>query len=83
MAMEKMYNSRLLPFSVIEAAASGDVEAINQVLKHYEGYIAKLATKHMLDKQGYPYWGVDDELRAILETTLSAKILKFDVTRTF
>ena len=33
-------NNRLLPLTVIEAAAGGDVEAINAVLKHYAGYIA-------------------------------------------
>ena len=37
--------SKLLPYHIIAAAASGDVEAINKVLKHYEGYIAALATK--------------------------------------
>ena len=31
-------NNRLLPLTVIEAAAGGDVEAINAVLKHYAGY---------------------------------------------
>lgn len=34
--------SRLLPLTVIEAAAGGDVEAINAVLKHYAEYIARL-----------------------------------------
>jgi len=34
--------SKLLPYHIIAAAASGDVEAINRVLKHYEGYIAAL-----------------------------------------
>ena len=32
--------SKLLPYHIIAAATSGDVEAINEVLKHYEGYIA-------------------------------------------
>ena len=36
---------RLLPMEVIRSASSGDVEAIQKVLKHYEGYIAKLATR--------------------------------------
>lgn len=36
-------NNRLLPLTVIEAAAGGDVEAINAVLKHYAGYIARLS----------------------------------------
>ena len=30
----------LLPYSTIEAAASGNVDAINAVLKHYERYIS-------------------------------------------
>lgn len=36
----------LLPYPVILLAASGDVDAINAVLKHYESYIAVLATRH-------------------------------------
>ena len=35
----------LLPFHVIEAASTGDTEAIQAVLKHYEGYITVLATR--------------------------------------
>lgn len=31
--------SDLLPFHTIKAATNGDIEAINRVLKHYEGYI--------------------------------------------
>lgn len=38
--MDKAQNNKhtLLPFSVIEAAATGNVDAINAVLKHYEPY---------------------------------------------
>lgn len=39
--------SKLLPYHIIAAAASGDVEAINEVLKHYEGYIAALSTRNI------------------------------------
>ena len=38
----------LLPYSTIEAAASGNVDAINAVLKHYERYIAALATRTLV-----------------------------------
>ena len=41
-------NNRLLPLTVIEAAAGGDVEAINAVLKHYAGYIARLSMRELL-----------------------------------
>lgn len=40
-------NNRLLPLTVIEAAAGGDVEAINAVLKHYAGYIARLSMREL------------------------------------
>jgi len=71
----------LLPFDIIETAASGDVEAINQVLKHYEGYIIALSTKRLFDEQGKPYMVVDTETRRILETRLIVKIMQFDVNR--
>ncbi len=41
-------NNRLLSLTVIEAAAGGDVEAINAVLKHYAGYIARLSACGLL-----------------------------------
>lgn len=74
--------SRLLPFPVIEAAAGGDVDAINKVLKHYEGYIIVLSTRRLFDEYGNPHLVVDNEIRRTLETKLITKILQFDVTRT-
>ena len=53
----------LLPFHVIEAASTGDTEAIQAVLKHYEGYITVLATRKM---------------RQRLEAKLITKTLGFD-----
>ena len=43
----------LLPYSTIEAAASGNVDAINAVRKHYERYIAALATRTLYDENGF------------------------------
>ena len=71
--------SRLLPFPVIEKAAGGDVEAINAVLKHYEGYIAKLSLRELHDECGNAHLCVDEELRRRLETKLITKILTFRV----
>ncbi|MCL2223958.1 MAG: helix-turn-helix domain-containing protein [Defluviitaleaceae bacterium] len=71
----------LLPFATIEAAARGDVTAINQVLKHYEGYVIALSTKRLFDERGKPYMVVDTEMRRTLETTLITRILQFDVRR--
>ena len=71
----------LLPFRVIEAAASGDVEAINKVLRHYERYIIALSTRRLFDEDGNAHYFVDDEMRRTLETNLIVKILQFDVDR--
>ena len=71
--------ARLLPFSVIQKAAGGDVEAINAVLKHYEVYIARLSLRELYDEYGNPHLCVDEELRRRLETKLITKILTFQV----
>ena len=69
--------NKLLPYPVIVLAAGGDVDAINAVLKHYEGYIAVLATRQLYDGYGNPHLCVDEELRRRLETKLITKILTF------
>jgi hypothetical protein len=75
-------NTRLLPFRTIETAASGNVDAINKVLKHYKGYITVLSTRRLFDEDGRAYLVVDEEMRRTLETKLITKVLQFDVTRT-
>ncbi|MBP1737490.1 MAG: helix-turn-helix protein [Oscillospiraceae bacterium] len=73
--------SSLLPYTTIEAAASGDVDAINAVLKHYERYIAAIATRTLYDENGGPHLCIDEAMRRRLETKLITRILKFDVSR--
>ena len=72
-------NNHLLPFSVIVAATSGEKEAINIVLKHYEGYIVTLATREYYDEYGVSHSYVDDVLRCRLETKLIMKTLEFKI----
>ena len=81
MTSTKTNNTRLLPFPLIEAAASGDVDAINKVLKHYEGYIIALSTRRLFDEDGKAHYFIDDEIRRTLETRLIVKIMQFDVDR--
>jgi hypothetical protein len=73
--------SSLLPFTTIETAASGDVDAINTVLKHYERYIAALATRTLYDENGNPHLCVDVAMKRRLETKLITRILNFDVNK--
>lgn len=68
----------LLPFHVIEAASTGDTEAIQAVLKHYEGYITVLAIRKMFDEFGQVHYCVDETLRQRLEAKLITKPLGFD-----
>lgn len=70
-------NARLLPYAVIQKAADGNVDAINAVLKHYEGYIAKLSMREPFDEYGNARLCIGEELRRRLETKLITKILTF------
>ncbi len=72
----------LLPLSVIIKAIEGDVSAINQVLKHYERYIAKLATRQIYDENGISHSYVDEEVRQLLENRLINTVLKFKLRKT-
>ena len=72
----------LLPYSTIEAAASGNVDAINAVLKHYERYIAALATRTLYDENGVPHLCLDGEKVCRMRTKLITKILDFKVNKT-
>lgn len=44
----------VLPFVVILQAVNGDVNAINQILKHFEHYIIRLSQKHYLMNMAMP-----------------------------
>ena len=69
----------LLPFPVISAAANGNAEAMCTILKHYEGYIAKLCTRTLKDEAGNFYSYVDEEMRNRLQVRLIARTLAFRV----
>lgn len=82
--MKKKSNKRagrasLLPLHIIKAASEGNIEAINKVLKHYEGYIAALSTRRLYDEYGQTHYCVDETLRRRLETKLITKILDFEI----
>ncbi|SHH70703.1 helix-turn-helix domain-containing protein [Desulfosporosinus lacus] len=79
MMNNKFMHTSLLPFPVIKMAADGNVDAINAVLKHYEGYLAALSTKRLYDENGNPHLCLDEELKRRLETKLITKILNFRV----
>ena len=79
--MNRQKRGNRLSFVTIKAAANGDIIAINQVLKRYEGYIIALSTKRLFDERGKPHIVVDEDMRRTLETNLIVKIMQFDVNR--
>lgn len=76
-------SENLLPFPVISAAANGDTTAMCAILKHYEGYIAKLCTRTLKDDAGNTYSYVDEEMRSVLsfqqELAVQYRALSFHV----
>ena len=39
----------MIPFPVIVRAADGDIEAVNQIVRHYSGFIASRSMRPMKD----------------------------------
>ena len=73
--------AKVLPFQTIKAATGGNVDAINKVLKHFEGYIIALSTERLYDEGGNVRFVVNNDIRRTLETKLITKVLQFDVNR--
>jgi hypothetical protein len=71
----------VLPNTTVEAAASGDVDAINTVLKHFERYLTALSTRTLYDENGNPHLCVDEDMKRRLETKLITKIINFDIRK--
>ena len=66
----------LLPLSVIKAARAGDAEAVERVLRYYEGYINKLCTRTLYELDGSPHVRVDEYMKHRLQNKLIRAILK-------
>ena len=72
-------NYPLVPFPLIVKAADGNSEAINQIIRHYRGYMAKRSLRLMKDEYGNQSMVVDEVLRGRVETRLITKILSFEI----
>ena len=66
----------LLPLSVYEAAHVGDILAMGQILRYYDGYINKLCTRTLYDLDGTPHVRVDEYMKHRLQNKLIWAILK-------
>ena len=78
---QKRRKAALLPYSTIEAATTGNMDAIQAVLLYYARYMDTLSERRMYDEDREVHICTDDELRCRLEAKLIAKILCFDAGR--
>ena len=53
----------MIPFPVIVRATDGDIEAVNQIVRHYSGFIASRSMRPMKDEYGNTHMVVDETLR--------------------
>ncbi len=65
-------------YEVIKSASSGNAEAMDAVLEHYDAYITKLSLRIRYDEFGVPHCYVDESLRRRLQMTLMTVTLGFD-----
>lgn len=70
MKQPKYKGKELLSLSVIDAARDGDAQAVDSVLRYYEGYINKLCTRTLYDPDGQPRVRVDEYMKRRLEIKL-------------
>ncbi|HDN2517200.1 TPA: helix-turn-helix domain-containing protein [Clostridioides difficile] len=76
--MRKEYkNNNLIAFDIIAKSTNGDVEAVNKVLEHFSGYIAKMAVRKIYDNFGDAKFIVDEDTCKRIENKLISKILLF------
>ena len=54
---------------------AGDTDAVEQVLRHYRGYINKLCTGILYDKHGQPHVCIDEYMKRHLEIKLISSIV--------
>ena len=78
MKQPKYKGKELLPLLVIDAARDGDAQAVDSVLRYYEGYINKLCTRTLYDPDGQPRIRVDEYMKRRLEIKLIHSIVSMN-----
>ena len=61
--------------AVIDAACAGDVDAIDRILRHYDGYINKLCVRKYIDGSGNVHYDVDEYMKRRLQIKLIHSIV--------
>lgn len=66
-----------VPIEIIEAARNCDTEAVNYIVRHFEGFIASQCLCTYEDGYGHIHSYVDEDLHCDAEIGLYAAIFKF------
>lgn len=66
-----------VPFSIIQSSKKFDPEAVEFILRHFEGYIASRSSTYYIDKCGNIHSYMDDDLRYQAEITIFKAIASF------
>ena len=70
---------KIIPYSTILAAKSGDSDAMTFILQHYSRYIIYYSRRTYIDSQGERYEIVDEDIKQRIEAKLMMQIIyKFD-----
>lgn len=65
----------LIPYHVILAAKSGDSEALDRIIKHYDPLITKYATRSARDEYGNTFEVVDRDMKMRIVADLVYQII--------
>ena len=65
----------LIPYHVILAAKTGDSEALDCIIKHYDPLITKYATRSARDEYGNTYEVVDRDMKMRIVADLIYQII--------
>ncbi|PLT70728.1 hypothetical protein CDL26_14115 [Mediterraneibacter gnavus] len=75
--MNKM--KKLIPYETIQEAVNGNPFSINQVLRHYDGYINFLCRRKTVMECGKEKYQLDEMMKVQLQTYLIESILRFKI----
>ena len=73
--MPELQGRELLPLAVSDAAQAGEADAVEQVLRYYEGYINKRCTRTVYDQSSCLHVCLDEYMKSRLENKLIRAIL--------
>ena len=70
---------KLLPYPVIICAVQGDPTAMDQVIVHFNPYIAYLSRRNVRDEEGFLIMITDPEIEAQLISRLVQAVVRFKI----